>query len=124
TRGRSTCCRCSSSPEPPAKTARRCRTTARTWACGCPRTTSADVTSLSLAKVDWERVQVELDAQGNAVLERLVEPAGCEELSALYGRDELFRKQIVMARHGYGRGEYKYFNYPLPERVAELRTNL
>ena len=64
----------------------------------------------------------ELDAQGFAVVEGLVAGADCDLLSAMYGDDGLFRSRVVMSRHGFGRGEYKYFAYPLPEMVAQLRT--
>ena len=66
----------------------------------------------------------ELDAEGCAILEGLLTPAECQETVALYARDELFRSTVIMARHGYGRGEYRYFAYPLPELVAELRSTL
>ena len=74
--------------------------------------------------LDWDRVSSELDAHGCAVLERLLAPEACEALAALYPDDERFRSRVVMARHGFGRGEYKYFAYPLPELVAGLRTAL
>jgi hypothetical protein len=73
---------------------------------------------------DWDRVGRELDAQGNAVLEGLISPDECRTLAGLYGRDELFRSRILMARHGFGRGEYKYFAYPLPDLIAGLRTEV
>ena len=73
---------------------------------------------------DWDRVGRELDAQGNAVLEGLISPDECRTLVGLYGRDELFRSRILMARHGFGRGEYKYFAYPLPDLIAGLRTEV
>jgi hypothetical protein len=72
--------------------------------------------------IDWDRVSRELDSQGNTVLEGLVSPGECRNLASLYGRDELFRSRVVMARHGFGRGEYKYFAYPLPDLIAKLRT--
>ena len=71
---------------------------------------------------DWERVSLDLDAQGSAKIERLLAPAECDALAALYPVDELFRSRVVMERHGFGRGEYKYFSYPLPEIVNDLRT--
>jgi hypothetical protein len=74
--------------------------------------------------IDWARVSSELDSQGNAVLERLVSKAECDALAALYSRDDLFRSRVVMGRHGFGRGEYKYFRYPLPDLIARLRTAL
>ncbi|HYE23612.1 MAG TPA: 2OG-Fe(II) oxygenase [Clostridia bacterium] len=74
--------------------------------------------------LDWERISRDLDAQGNAVLERLLSPGECKALSGLYAEDRIFRSHVIMARHGFGRGEYKYFDYPLPELVAGLRTAL
>jgi uncharacterized protein len=72
--------------------------------------------------VDWERISRDLDAQGNAMIEGLITPAECEALTGLYAEDGLFRSRVVMERHGFGRGEYKYFGYPLPEIIAGLRT--
>ncbi len=72
--------------------------------------------------IDWEHMLHELDAQGSAVVERLLAPEECETLAALYSHDELFRSRVAMGRHGFGRGEYKYFAYPLPKFVADLRT--
>jgi hypothetical protein len=74
--------------------------------------------------LDWGRISEELDARGNAVLQRLLSPAECRALASLYSDDARFRSRIVMARHGFGRGEYKYFRYPLPELVTGLRTIL
>jgi uncharacterized protein len=71
---------------------------------------------------DWERVAQDLDAQGAAVIEALLDPEECRETAALYGREDLFRSRVAMAQHGFGRGEYKYFTYPLPELVETLRT--
>jgi uncharacterized protein len=72
----------------------------------------------------WDRVWQALDARGNAVLERLLSQAECQDIAALYSGDSGFRSRIVMARHGFGRGEYKYFSYPLPELISHLRTTL
>jgi hypothetical protein len=72
----------------------------------------------------WDRVSQDLDARGSAVLERLLTPDECNALAALYPEDGLFRSRVVMGRHGFGRGEYKYFSYPLPEIIAGLRTAL
>ena len=72
----------------------------------------------------WDGVSSSLDARGNATLERLLFPDECRALAALYAEDQRFRSRVVMASHGYGRGEYKYFAYPLPEIVAHLRTAL
>ena len=77
-----------------------------------------------IAAIDWERVEGELDAQGCAVLKQLLTPDECSALAALYDDDAHFRSRIVMSRHGFGRGEYKYFSYPLPDLIAELRPAL
>jgi hypothetical protein len=74
--------------------------------------------------VDWGRVECELDARGCATTGPLLSPAECAALVAGYEAEEAFRKRVVMDRHGYGRGEYKYFAYPLPEAVAALREAL
>jgi hypothetical protein len=74
--------------------------------------------------IDWERVGVDLDQSGNAVLPALLSSDECHRLASLYPAEEPFRTRIVMARHGFGRGEYKYFRYPLPEPVASLRPAL
>jgi hypothetical protein len=77
-----------------------------------------------LATIDWASVHTALDAQGNAWIERLLTPAECGALCELYADEARFRSRIVMARHAFGRGEYKYFAYPLPELVAVLRAAL
>ena len=72
--------------------------------------------------LDWARIGAGVDAEGHAVVEGLLSPSECEALVALYPAHEIFRSRVVMARHGYGRGEYKYFDYPLPDLVAGLRS--
>jgi hypothetical protein len=72
--------------------------------------------------IDWEQVSQGLDEEGSAVIEHLLSPEECESLAALYSQDEIFRSRVVMGRHGFGRGEYKYFSYPLPDVIADLRT--
>jgi len=74
--------------------------------------------------IDWEQAESELDTQGCAVLKSLLSLAQCRVLAALYLDDAHFRSRIVMGRHGFGRGEYKYFSYPLPEVIAGLRPAL
>jgi hypothetical protein len=69
-------------------------------------------------------VDAELDAQGAAMIPRLLTAAECEALASMYARDEAFRSRVVMARHGFGQGEYRYWRYPLPPLVAALRTRL
>jgi uncharacterized protein len=77
-----------------------------------------------LAAIDWTRLAAELDADGAAVIERLVSPAACAALAGGYAAPDGFRSRVVMASHGFGRGEYKYFAYPLPALVGELRARL
>jgi hypothetical protein len=74
--------------------------------------------------IDWERVGVDLDAFGCATVPGLLDPDQCAAYAASYASDGLFRSRIVMARHGFGRGEYKYFDYPLPDHLAALRSGL
>ena len=73
---------------------------------------------------DWTRIAAELDEQGWAVLPRLLTHAECAVMTALYDWEDGFRSKVVMARHGFGKGEYKYFAYPLPPLVARLRGGL
>ena len=84
-------------------------------------TTPADAL---LAQQDWNRAVADLDAHGNAILPALLTPAQCIGLSDAYDHDDRYRSRIVMARHGFGRGEYKYFRYPLPDLLARLRAAL
>ena len=74
--------------------------------------------------LDWSRITGELDVQGCAVLKGLLTPDQCRAVAAFYPQDTHFRSRIVMGRHGFGRGEYKYFSYPLPELIAQLRPAL
>ena len=74
--------------------------------------------------LDWSRIAKDLDARGNAVVPGLLSAAQCDGLADQYPRDALFRSRVVMGRHGFGRGEYKYFAYPLPDLVAGLREAL
>ena len=75
-------------------------------------------------RLDWERIAADLDAQGWALTGPALAPADCAALAGLYGDDARFRSTVVMARHGYGRGEYRYFAYPLPASVQALREAL
>jgi len=78
---------------------------------------------MTLPDIDWTAAERDLDAHGCALLPRLLDAAACEALAARYD-GEGFRSTVVMARHGFGRGEYRYFAYPLPEPVAALRAVL
>jgi uncharacterized protein len=77
-----------------------------------------------VAALDWAALGAALDAFGAATTGPLLTPAECVALAALYGEDANFRSRVVMARHGFGRGDYKYLSYPLPKLVAELRESL
>jgi hypothetical protein len=74
--------------------------------------------------VDWARISQDLDDRGSATIGGLLTAAECESVAMLYTVDEMFRSRVVMARHGFGRGEYKYFAYPLPSIVGSLRAAL
>ena len=73
---------------------------------------------------DWTSLAKELDDRGCAMIDKLLTPDECRKLSAAYPEDKPFRSRIIMSRHGFGRGEYKYFAYPLPPLVANLRDAL
>jgi hypothetical protein len=79
---------------------------------------------MDIVTIDWNAVAAHLDSHGWAVLPALLEPAQCVDLAATYDDDSHFRSHVLMARHGFGRGEYKYFGYPLPDLLASLRTEL
>jgi hypothetical protein len=73
--------------------------------------------------VDWDAAEGSLAGQGYALTGPLLEPGRCRELITCYGRDELFRSQVVMERHRFGKGDYKYFRYPLPDVIKDLRES-
>jgi len=76
------------------------------------------------SRQDWDGIEQSLDARGFAVLPHLLSQEESKELAALYPKDDGYRTRIVMARHGFGRGEYKYFAYPLPPLLDQLRHSL
>jgi hypothetical protein len=86
-----------------------------------PATTQAEIQG-RVDSVDWKQVQVELNAQGWAVVQKLLSLAEADFVAGLYRQEEGFRSHVIMARHGFGRGEYKYFSYPLPPLIQALRT--
>jgi len=77
-----------------------------------------------LDTLNWPRIAEELDAHGCVVISSVLDPDECSALARGYSDDRLFRSRVVMGRHGFGRGEYKYFAYPLPDLIATLRTSL
>lgn len=88
-----------------------------------PRPTARSL-AIPIEAIDWARIAADLDAHGCATTGRLLSAQQCTELAETYATDAPFRNRVVMARHGFGRGEYKYFAYPLPEPVAVLRAAL
>jgi len=74
--------------------------------------------------ISWEQVSQNLDAEGNAIIKSILSSDECDDIRALYQERKLFRSEVIMERHGFGRGEYRYFSYPLPELIATLRTSL
>jgi hypothetical protein len=77
-----------------------------------------------VAALDWPRIEADLDERGCATTGAVLTPRECADLVEGYGDDSAYRSRVVMARHGFGRGEYKYFAYPLPPPVAALRAAL
>jgi hypothetical protein len=75
-------------------------------------------------KFDWSAIGSDLDTSGCAVLPNLISPAECDDIASLYPHEKHFRSHVHMARHGFGKGEYRYFKYPLPELIGDLRTAL
>jgi hypothetical protein len=80
--------------------------------------------SRRLSDIDWTKANAALNLRGAAILPGLLEPGECEEIVALYDVAERFRSRVIMQRHGYGKGEYRYFSYPLPDPVQQLRETL
>ena len=74
--------------------------------------------------LDWTHISQELDDYGYALLPEILAPEQCDALAALYTAEQRFRSRVIMERHSFGRGEYKYFRYPLPEIISQLRTTL
>lgn len=83
-----------------------------------------DIRHRAAVEIDWTRIAEQLDAAGHAIVASLLEPRECTQLARLYECDDGFRSRVVMSRHGFGRGEYKYFAYPLPTLVESLRSSL
>jgi uncharacterized protein len=77
-----------------------------------------------VAALDWGSITTQLDSFGCATTGALLTPDECAGISSRYGADGIYRSRVIMARHGFGRGEYKYFSYPLPDAVAGLRAAL
>ena len=85
------------------------------------RTVSAAIES-RVDNIDWAKVRADLDVQGWATVQQLLTHAEADSGAGLYRQERGFRSQVIMSRHGFGRGEYKYFSYPLPPLIQALRT--
>jgi hypothetical protein len=79
---------------------------------------------MNMANLDWQAAGAALDRDGWAILPGLLDPLACREAAAFWREEDRFRSRVVMARHGFGQGEYRYFGYPLLEPVARLRSEL
>jgi hypothetical protein len=84
----------------------------------------AEAADARVSQCDWQKLSAELSGNGCAVIEKLLSPKECREIAAMYPHEQHFRSHVQMARHGFGRGEYRYFNYPLPHLLGSLRTAL
>ena len=80
--------------------------------------------TMAAEDIAWEQVSRDLDEEGHAIIKGILAPDECDEIRALYPEKNLFRSNIVMERHGFGRGEYRYFSYPLPDVITRLRASL
>jgi len=79
---------------------------------------------MSFNHINWTDIETQLDTHGCAVVQGLLDAAQCTALAASYADAGQFRSRVVMERHGFGRGEYQYFSYPLPDQVARLRASM
>ena len=90
----------------------------------CDTLPKAAKTFARIEALDWQEIGQNLDEQGYAALAGVLTPQECKALASLYPNEGVFRSRVVMERHGFGRGEYKYFSYPLPDIIEEMRTEL
>ena len=89
-----------------------------------PEALAAIATKSRVAEYDWNALHADINGFGCAVLEKLLTASECREMAALYNEEARFRSHVHMARHGFGKGEYRYFRYPLSDPLAALRTAL
>jgi len=87
-----------------------------------PNAAAVRSAEIRLEKQDWHRIGSDLNSFGCAVIDKLITRDECREIAALYPEEDFFRSHIHMARHGFGKGEYRYFKYPLPDLLGGLRT--
>jgi hypothetical protein len=84
----------------------------------------SEAAEVRVAQYNWKALAEELSGQGCVVIESLISPDECRQIAELYPHERHFRSHVHMARHGFGRGEYRYFNYPLPALIGNLREAL
>lgn len=87
-----------------------------------PASSTVSAAEQLLSQYDWDTIAEELNGFGCAPIRKLLSPAECRQIAELYPHEEHFRSQVHMARHGFGKGEYRYFKYPLPDLLGGLRT--
>jgi hypothetical protein len=87
-------------------------------------TTTEEMSAGRIDHLDWKQITNALSEEGSAMLPGILSPQECRSIAASYPDDPLYRSRVVMERHGFGRGEYKYFKYPLPELIQNLRSAL
>lgn len=80
--------------------------------------------NIQIDKIDWKSIQNQLNLKGYATIDNFLNSEDCGQLRAMYNNKEIYRKTVVMERHRFGKGEYKYFDYPLPKPIAEIRTEI
>ena len=85
---------------------------------------AAKAAEARVARYDWPKLSEELGGYGCAMLENLLSREECRQIAGLYPHDDRFRSRVIMARHGFGQGEYRYFKYPLPDLLGGLRAAL
>jgi hypothetical protein len=90
----------------------------------CTEANTADGSVERVGSLDWSSMAHELDGHGNAIIPELLTAQECGRIAAMYEDPSAFRSRIVMGRHGFGRGEYQYFKYPLPPTLSDLRSAL
>jgi hypothetical protein len=84
----------------------------------------SEAAEVRVAQYNWKALTEELSSQGCVVIENLISPDECRQIAELYPHERHFRSHVHMARHGFGRGEYRYFKYPLPALIGNLREAL
>ena len=80
--------------------------------------------NIQIDKIDWKSIENQLNLKGYANVDNFLNSEDCDQLRTMYNNKEIYRKTVVMERHRFGKGEYKYFDYPLPEPITQIRTEI